>query len=81
MCMRITRKVKDVEFYDYCKGVLPNEWYSTWNEESLKAGAQAVKFVSEFSMPIPPTAFIADVHEDTSDPALYTWSASESFTS
>lgn len=43
--MTSTRKVKDVEFYDYCKGVLPNEWYSTWNEESLKAGAQAVKFV------------------------------------
>lgn len=40
-----TGKIKDVDFYDYCKCVLPNEWYSTWKTESLKAGAQAVKFV------------------------------------
>lgn len=40
-----TGKIKDVDFYDYCKCVLPNEWYCTWKTESLKAGAQAVKFV------------------------------------
>lgn len=40
-----TGAIEEVEFYDYCKCVLPNEWYSTWKTESLKAGAQAVKFV------------------------------------
>ena len=32
-----------VDFKEYVKGVLPSEWYSTWGEESLKAGAVAVK--------------------------------------
>ena len=34
-----TGAIEEVEFYDYCKCVLPNEWYSTWKTESLKAGA------------------------------------------
>ena len=32
-----------IDFKEYVKGVLPNEWYPTWNEEALKAGAVAVK--------------------------------------
>ena len=35
--------IKQIDFKEYVKGVLPNEWYPTWNEESLKAGAIAVK--------------------------------------
>lgn len=41
-----TGKIEPVEFYKYCKNVLPNEWIGSWNAESLKAGAQAVKFVA-----------------------------------
>ena len=33
----------NVDFKEYVKGVLPNEWYPIWNEESLKAGAVVVK--------------------------------------
>ena len=32
-----------VEFREYIKDVLPNEWLPTWNEEALKAGAVAAK--------------------------------------
>lgn len=38
--------IQNVELYDYCKNVLPNEWIGSWKTESLKAGAQAVKFVA-----------------------------------
>jgi hypothetical protein len=34
---------KEIPFKDYVKGVLPSEWYSSWGEESLKAGAVAAK--------------------------------------
>ena len=34
---------QQIDFKEYVKGVLPNEWGMTWNEESLKAGAVAVK--------------------------------------
>ena len=32
-----------IDLKEYVKGVLPNEWYPTWNEEALKAGAVAVR--------------------------------------
>ena len=35
-----------IDFKEYVKGVLPNEWGHHWPEESLKAGAIAV--VNEF---------------------------------
>ena len=35
--------VEVVEFNEYVKNVLPNEWYSSWPYESLRAGAMAVK--------------------------------------
>jgi hypothetical protein len=38
-------KTEIVDFYDYVKNVLPNEWIASWRAESLKAGAQACKFV------------------------------------
>lgn len=34
-----------VDFSTYMKCVLPNEWYASWNTESLKAGAFCVKMV------------------------------------
>ena len=38
-----TEVVENVDYYSYVKNVLPNEWYTSWPEESLKAGAMAVK--------------------------------------
>ncbi len=35
--------VETVPFKDYVKHVLPNEWISGWHQESLRAGAMAVK--------------------------------------
>ncbi len=40
-----SKKIEKINFYDYCKNVLPNEWVASWPQESLKAGAQCVKFV------------------------------------
>ena len=40
-----SKTIEKINFYDYCKNVLPNEWIASWSEESLKAGAQCVKFV------------------------------------
>ena len=38
-----TYPIVHIDFKEYVKGVLPNEWGPKWNEESLKAGAVAVK--------------------------------------
>lgn len=38
-----TATVENVDYYSYVKNVLPNEWYTSWSTESLKAGAMAVK--------------------------------------
>jgi hypothetical protein len=35
--------VEVVDFNEYVKNVLPNEWYLSWPYESLRAGAMAVK--------------------------------------
>ena len=35
--------VKTVNFDQYCRDVLPNEWYPSWRPASLAAGAIAVK--------------------------------------
>jgi hypothetical protein len=35
--------VKVLNFYDYLRHVLPNEWLYTWDQESLRAGAVAAK--------------------------------------
>ena len=35
--------VEHIEFKEYVKGVLPNEWHVKWDSEALKAGAVAVK--------------------------------------
>ncbi|HEX9028849.1 MAG TPA: SpoIID/LytB domain-containing protein, partial [Anaerolineales bacterium] len=38
-----TYPVNSVDFKSYVKHVLPNEWLNTWGQESLRAGAVAVK--------------------------------------
>lgn len=38
-------EIVKVDFNTYIKNTLPNEWYSSWNPESLKAGAYCVKMV------------------------------------
>lgn len=35
--------LKTVNFLEYVRNVLPNEWAAEWNQEALKAGAVAVK--------------------------------------
>ncbi len=37
--------VVQVNFTDYMKNVLPNEWIPSWNSEALKVGAFCVKMV------------------------------------
>jgi len=37
------QEVVIVDFRDYVKHVLPNEWYASWHAEALRAGAMAVK--------------------------------------
>ncbi|MFW5703431.1 MAG: SpoIID/LytB domain-containing protein [Patescibacteria group bacterium] len=36
-------RVETMDFKEYVKNVLPNEWISSWNSEALKAGAIAAK--------------------------------------
>jgi hypothetical protein len=36
-------RVDTIDFEDYVKGVLPHEWITSWDEESLKAGAVAIR--------------------------------------
>ena len=36
-------KTEQIDFKEYVKGVLPNEWLPRWDDEALKAGAIAVK--------------------------------------
>ncbi|MCY0896997.1 MAG: SpoIID/LytB domain-containing protein [Alicyclobacillaceae bacterium] len=35
--------VQTVGFEEYCEDVLPNEWIPSWNQQSLEAGAVAIK--------------------------------------
>lgn len=38
-------KIVSVDFETYIKNTLPNEWYSSWDSASLRAGAYCVKMV------------------------------------
>lgn len=50
------------------KNVLPNEWYSTWPSESLKAGAMAVKMYGWYHVYHPKWPSLnADVKDTTAD--------------
>ena len=62
---------QEINFDYYCKNVLPNEWYSSWPTESLKAGAQAVKMYGWYHVLHPKYASLnADV-KDTSVDQVY----------
>lgn len=61
--------VKVIDFLDYCKHVLPNEWDEDAPEEALKAGAMAVKLYAWYKVAVTPSAQIgeADVYDSTRD--------------
>ncbi|HYG57011.1 MAG TPA: SpoIID/LytB domain-containing protein [Symbiobacteriaceae bacterium] len=42
--------VKTVSFDDYVVNSLPNEWVPSWNQESLQAGAMAVKMFAWYKV-------------------------------
>ncbi|WP_434656163.1 SpoIID/LytB domain-containing protein [Thermoanaerobacterium thermosaccharolyticum] len=61
-------KTISTDFYYYVKNVLPNEWYSTWPSESLKAGAMAVKMYGWYHVYHPKWPSLnADVKDTTAD--------------
>jgi hypothetical protein len=61
-------RVDTVEFYSYCKNVLPNEWVSSWASESLKAGAEVVKMYGWYHVYHPKWSSLgADVKDTTAD--------------
>lgn len=53
--IKSTGAIKPVKFTSYVKDVLPNEWYSTWPKESLKAGAMACKMYGWYNVDHPRT--------------------------
>ncbi|KUO94645.1 SpoIID/LytB domain-containing protein [Ferroacidibacillus organovorans] len=59
--------VQTVGFEEYCKDVLPNEWYPSWNQEALKAGAVAVKMFGWYHTlhPVTQSGFTYDVDNTT----------------
>ncbi len=59
--------VQTVGFQEYCSDVLPNEWYSTWNLEALRAGAMAVKMFGWYHTlhPVTIDGFTFDVDNTT----------------
>ncbi|WP_438349448.1 SpoIID/LytB domain-containing protein [Paenibacillus sp. FA6] len=48
-----TGTLQNIAFDTYTKNVLPNEWYSTWKSESLKAGAIAIKTYAWYNATYP----------------------------
>lgn len=61
--------VKVLDFLDYCKHVLPNEWDEHAPDESLKTGAMAVKMYAWYKVAVTPSAQVgeADVYDSTRD--------------
>jgi hypothetical protein len=59
--------VETVDFKDYAKHVLPNEWYASWPRESLRAGAMAVKMYGWYYVSIGGKWDDADVMDSTCD--------------
>jgi hypothetical protein len=64
-------RVDRVGFKAYVKNVLPNEWISSWPQESLKAGAMATKSYAWYwalhSTRRTPGGHCYDVRDDTGD--------------
>lgn len=60
--------VIELDFDEYVKMVLPNEWPNSWHPESLKAGAVAVKTFAWWRMTLTnPRPLGADVVDNTCD--------------
>ena len=59
--------VETVDFKDYVKHVLPNEWPSSWHTESLRAGAMAAKMYAWSYIAIGGKWPDADVYDSTCD--------------
>ncbi|WP_328702620.1 SpoIID/LytB domain-containing protein [Alicyclobacillus suci] len=59
--------VQSVPFLEYCEDVLPNEWFPSWNPESLKAGAMAIKMFAWYHHlhPVTIDGFTFDVDNTT----------------
>ncbi|QSO55373.1 SpoIID/LytB domain-containing protein [Alicyclobacillus curvatus] len=59
--------VQTLGFQEYCKDVLPNEWGPSWNLQSLKAGAIAIKMFAWYCTLHPTTesGFTYDVDNTT----------------
>lgn len=59
--------VQSVPFLRYCEDVLPNEWFPSWQPESLKAGAMAVKMFAWYHHlhPVTIDGFTFDVDNTT----------------
>lgn len=59
--------VQTLGFEEYCRDVLPNEWYPSWSPESLKAGAIAVKMFGWYHTlhPVTVDGFTFDVDNTT----------------
>lgn len=48
-----TKKIVNIGFDAYTKDLLPNEWYASWEEEALKAGAIAIKTYAWYNATYP----------------------------
>jgi len=59
--------VQVVDFKDYVKHVLPNEWISVWDSASLEAGAMAVKTYAWYWIQLGGKWPDADVYDSTCD--------------
>lgn len=59
--------VQTIDFRQYLKNVLPNEWGASWNRESLRAGAIAVKMYAWYMIARGGKWPDADVYDSTCD--------------
>jgi hypothetical protein len=59
--------VQTVDFKEYAKHVLPNEWVATWPWESIRAGAMAVKMYAWSYIAVGGKWPDADVYDSTCD--------------
>jgi len=77
-------ELQEIDFKYYVKHVLPNEWIHFWPDESLRAGAMAVKMYGWFWVDYPGTWDVRDdvcdqvyepavEYESTNDAVDFTW--------
>ncbi|MBL8095028.1 MAG: hypothetical protein JNL73_12740 [Anaerolineales bacterium] len=59
--------VQTVDFRQYLKNVLPNEWGASWHRESIRAGAVAVKMYAWYMISLGGKWPDADVYDSTCD--------------